>query len=636
MDLRPGPAPVVPPVHPRARTPYSIGRLSTAWWCSRSVVPVASPGSRHARATGLPLLLTLLLVCLLVAAAVLFSGWMWAATARAAGNGIVFAAGGRDARQAAGSEIAVLSPGRTTGHVAPPVALPTAPKVRFASIVRTLPARYTSASAFDLRRGGKVPPVRDQGRWGTCWAFAALGSLESALMPSRSCDLSENNLAAHSGFDLSFNDGGNSRMATAYLARWAGPVAEVDDRYGRPGTSPQGLPERLHVSEVLYLPPRTGPSDNDNVKWAIATYGAIDASMYWDDYCFDPDRATYYYTGTGLNHDVTCVGWDDSYPADRFVIRPPGNGAFLVRNSWGTGFGDGGYCWVSYYDTAFATDAAVFSAASTPDDYAAAYGYDDLGWVDSVGFSASRGTAWFAARYAAVSSGGLSAVAFYTPSPRSDYEVYVGASLDALGQTPVAAGTIAVPGYHTIDLGQRPPVTAGSDFVVAVKLTTPGFAWPVAVERAYQGYASPRTAAGQSFVSPDGRRWSDLGAATLAADVCLKAFTVGETSRVTPPTTVVDSFGGRRGSAARIVFHVAHAAPRTAGVTVTLKIVSGAGRIVERISLADVSTDVSQTVRCTTSLRSGSYRVVASAVDADGHRQTSPLSAKVRLAVAGR
>ena len=38
-------------------------------------------------------------------------------------------------------------------------------------------------SSFDLRGAGKVSPVRDQSPYGTCWTFAALGSLESCLLP---------------------------------------------------------------------------------------------------------------------------------------------------------------------------------------------------------------------------------------------------------------------------------------------------------------------------------------------------------------------------------------------------------------------------------------------------------------------
>ena len=49
-----------------------------------------------------------------------------------------------------------------------------------------------------------------------------------------------------------------------------------------------------------------------------------------------------------LNHAVVIVGWDDNYDKSNFLQKPKNNGAFLVRNSWGTN--DHGYYWVSYED----------------------------------------------------------------------------------------------------------------------------------------------------------------------------------------------------------------------------------------------------------------------------------------------
>ena len=63
-------------------------------------------------------------------------------------------------------------------------------------------------------------------------------------------------------------------------------------------------------------------------------------------------HAQYTYEKGKANHAVTVVGWDDTFAAENWPEdrRPPADGAWIVKNSWGTDWGNGGYFLLSYYD----------------------------------------------------------------------------------------------------------------------------------------------------------------------------------------------------------------------------------------------------------------------------------------------
>ena len=109
-------------------------------------------------------------------------------------------------------------------------------------------------------------------------------------------------------------------------------------------------------------------------------------------------------------------------------------------------------------------------------------------------------------------------------TPGTSYEVYTGASLET--KTLVTSGTLAHMGYHTVTLPAPVSVTDGQAFVVAVKVTSPGYNWPIAVEYQLAGYSNAATAqSGQSYISSTGTSWADLTTAWNAtANVCLKAY----------------------------------------------------------------------------------------------------------------
>jgi C1A family cysteine protease len=406
---------------------------------------------------------------------------------------------------------------------------------------------------YDLRTQGKVTSVKDQGSCGSCWAFGAYASLESYLLTAKTSDFSENNMKNTHGFDPAPCAGGNQFFSTAYLARWSGPVNETDDPYSASsGSSPTNLSIQQHVQDVYFIPDRASSSDNNNIKMAISTYGAVYTQMYMSatSSYYNPSSYAYYGSNTGVNHGVAIVGWDDSYSRTKFVSgnQPPGDGAFIVKNSWGTSWGEKGYFYVSYYDPVIGKDNAVYTAQPTT-NYNNIYQYDPLGDTGAFGLGSST---WGANIFTANASENLAAVSFYTLSLNAPYEVYIytdpaNGPINASGSAAYTSGSISLPGYHTIPLTSSVPLHAGQRFSVVVKFTS-NDSTPVPTEDRIGGYSSNAVAyAGESYYHADNATWQtsstwdDMTAFSPNSNICIKAFTSNSGTSVAQSTTLTAS-----------------------------------------------------------------------------------------------
>ena len=387
-----------------------------------------------------------------------------------------------------------------------------------------LPERY------DMRELGRVTPVRDQGRYGTCWAFASLAALETTLTPKENLVFSPDHMSLCNDFSLDQNAGGEYTMAIAYMASWKGPVYESDDPYGD-GETDDTLKARKHLEEAQIIESK----NYTGIKEAVYKYGAVETSIYtqmttadsWSMY-YNRDRATYYYDKeAACNHDIIIVGWDDHFPKEYFTVQPEKDGAFICKNSWGTKFGEDGYFYVSYEDANIGTTNVVYSKLGNADNFNHIYQSDLLGWTGQLGYN--RESAYFANVYKAGKNEELAAVSFYATDVNTSYKVYVVPKFGDAGslnqRTLVAEGSFDNAGYYTVRLDKAVILEDNQKYAVVVYIETPGSIHPVAIE--YD--ADERTknfdiTDGEGYISLYGSKWANTEE-TQNCNLCLKAFT---------------------------------------------------------------------------------------------------------------
>lgn len=394
-------------------------------------------------------------------------------------------------------------------------------------------------AVYDGRENGRAPAVKNQGSLGTCWAFASLQALEARLLPEESLDFSEDHMSLNNGFCIPQEEGGEYTMSMAYLLSWQGPVLEAEDPYGD-GISPKGLKAVKHVQEIQMIPGK----DYEKIKRAVLRYGGVQSSLYtamngaWSQSdSYNEKESAYCYIGSEPpNHDSVIIGWDDGFSRENFNVPVNGDGAFICMNSWGDGFGDQGFFYVSYYDSNIGRNNIVYTVVEDTDNYDHIYQSDLRGWVGQLGYG--EDTVWFSNVYEAGTSQSLEAAGFYATGPHTSYEIYVvrhaGIESDILeGQdfdrkVLLSRGSFDYGGYYTVPLTgnhrEDLELSPGERFAVIVKITTPDAVHPAAIEYdAGDGRTFVNVADGEGYISADGMTWER--AEEKRCNLCLKAYT---------------------------------------------------------------------------------------------------------------
>ena len=426
------------------------------------------------------------------------------------------------------------------------------------ALVKNFQLRILLPTKYDLRDYNRVPEIRNQNPWNTCWAFASLASLESTflnLYPDyQDIDLSEMFIAYfaygdkrpgksyylyNSEADI-LNQGGNYNQAAALLAR-LGTVNESTLRYSR--TTIKKLPEEyekaaIRLKDVYELGTLSGNEIIQAVKNLIINNGAVYAAYYSDNDGYYDIYSSYFNNQTDdegnpltPNHAISIIGWDDSYPRYSFSpVKPAKSGAWLVRNSWGSGWlYNRGYFWMSYEQ--FITDAVIFIADKSS-KYIKHYGHDDLGRISGIYIN------WSASIFKNESDDEiLQYTGFNAIDNNTDYEIYIYDLGTEKPSSPIEGVLLAsrdnytpYKGYHTEDFSQENIRLKGGHYFSVVMKTNTG----IGTEATYENnvIVNPE----ESYYSSDGLTWSDLYNIPLDDDndykhnACIKAFTVPDTA----------------------------------------------------------------------------------------------------------
>ncbi|CDD37742.1 cell surface protein (Probable cell surface-associated cysteine protease) [Clostridium sp. CAG:356] len=432
--------------------------------------------------------------------------------------------------------------------------------------------------------------TKDQQETNSCWAFAALTSLETNLalsdyrqdIKAKTYDFSErhieyatsklfeNNETNESGYNRTVGEGGQWYTAESYLTNGSGAVPETE----MPFENNENLIEinqiknktvSSQVYDTIDFPDYNAQDDAEKskimnkIKKHIQENGSVFASIHGnsalgDENCYKEETEAKYCNNTTshvADHAISIVGWDDNYSVENFSenARPSNNGAWIVKNSWGN---IREYMYVSYEDCNISKILCGIEKATNKVEYENIYQYDEYFPATYVEFNNSKIMLCNVFDKKTDANEYLTQVALYAPETYT-CKVYVNPNgtektkkdMQLIELKTGETETVEA-GYHTLEFAEPLKINANS-FAVIIEVQGTRNKINFELESKVDGvsaFDSVKVENGKCFLAAgndmDNCKWYDLGKLSQVnsklpdGDGTIKAFTITKEEEEVP------------------------------------------------------------------------------------------------------